>query len=412
MNNFTANKIPYFKAPFRVSSKEALILEIIAERTSWSKADLVTFSGLPYSSVTNAINTLVNKGIVAKFPNSDYTGGRRSALFGLNAGEGLLIGADIGMTSIDLVITDFSGEPLARYSESALVSRGPTKILGRVISLIVDLLAAKQLTSKKILGLGLGLPGPVDFSSGTAVSPPIMPGWDKFPIVQFMGEHLPGVMVIVDNDVNIMGIGEHRAGMGLGVDNFIFVKIGTGIGAAIFIDGKIYRGADGCAGDIGHICVDKLGPICNCGNVGCLESVAGGGALADQARQAAEEGKSKILKKYYDKKNGQLQAEDVGNAAKEGDMFSVELIKQTGRRIGEVLAGLVNFANPNMIIIGGGVSNFGDLLLSNIRQAILERSLPLATNRLSIVLSSIPKDAGVIGAINLVQRYSFISTAS
>lgn len=412
MNLYTASKNPYFKSPFQVSSKEALLLEIIVEKTSCSKADLVNYSGLPYSSVTNSINSLLDNGIVAKLTNGDYTGGRRSALFGLNGEEGLLLGADIGTTSIDLVVTDYSGEPLARYSEPALVSLGPVEILNRVISLFSDVLAASNLTGKKILGLGIGLPGPVDFASGTAVSPPIMPGWDKFPIVQFMGEHLPGVMVIVDNDVNIMGIGEHRAGMGLGVDNFIFIKIGTGIGAAIFIDGKIYRGADGCAGDIGHICVDKKGPICKCGNVGCLESIAGGGALSLQARQAGEEGKSKILKKYYDNKNGQLQAEDIGNAAKEGDMFSVELIKQTGRRVGEVLAGLVNFANPNMIIIGGGVSNFGDLLLSNVRQAILERSLPLATNRLSIVLSSIPKDGGVIGAISLTQKYSFTSTAS
>lgn len=412
MNLYSKSKDPYFKPPFQVSPKEAILLEIIVEKTSCSKSDLVSYSGLPYSSVTSSVNALLDRGIITRLPNSDYSGGRRSALYGLNGKEGLILGADIGSTSIDLLVTDYFGQQLVRYSEPALVSLGPEKILNLVINLFSDLLVQNDLSNKKILGLGIGLPGPVDFSTGMAVSPPIMPGWDKFPITQFIEERLPGVMVIVDNDVNIMGIGERRAGVGFGIDNFIFVKIGTGIGAAVFVDGKIYRGADGCAGDIGHICVDRNGPICKCGNVGCLESIAGGGALAVQAKLAAEEGKSIILKKYYDEKAGQLLAEDIGNSAKQGDMFSVELIKQTGRLIGEVLAGLVNFANPNMIIIGGGVSNFGDMLLSNVRQAILERSLPLATNRLSIVLSSIPNDAGVIGAISLIQKYSFTSTTS
>jgi predicted NBD/HSP70 family sugar kinase len=195
--------------------------------------------------------------------------------------------------------------------------------------------------------------------------------------------------------------GEIYQGAAKGVGNLIFVKIGTGIGAGIVCEGNIYRGSSGCAGDIGHIGVDKNGPVCHCGNKGCLEAVAAGPAIVERALQAALAGKSPILLGYYEKNGNVLHAEDVGNAFREGDMVAIEVIRQSGQYIGEVLAGLVNFYNPGMIVLGGGVSNLGDLLLSSIRQAVLNRSLPLATRDLLIVFSEIRPDASVIGAITL-----------
>jgi len=207
--------------------------------------------------------------------------------------------------------------------------------------------------------------------------------------------------VVVDNDVNVMALGEIYQGAGKSIDNLIFVKIGTGIGAGIVCEGEIYRGSSGCAGDIGHISVDKNGPMCHCGNKGCLEAVAAGPAIAERSVQVARAGKSPILLSYYEKNGNTLTPEDVGNASREGDAQAIEVIRESGQFIGEVLAGLVNFYNPGMIVIGGGVSNLGNLLLSSIRQAVLCRSLPLATRDLLIVFSEIGPDAGVIGAINL-----------
>ena len=164
-------------------------------------------------------------------------------------------------------------------------------------------------------GIGIGVPGPVDFSAGTVVSPPIMPGWDRYPIIQTVQQWFPSANVVVDNDVNVMALGEINQGAGKGVDNLIFVKIGTGIGAGIICEGKIYRGSSGCAGDIGHIGVDKSGPYVHCGNQGCLETVAAGPAIAERALSAAQAGKSPILLKHYEKNGNVLRAEDVGDAA-------------------------------------------------------------------------------------------------
>jgi glucokinase-like ROK family protein len=252
-----------------------------------------------------------------------------------------------------------------------------------------------------LCSIGIGVPGPVDFKRGTLVSPPIMPGWDRFPIIPTIQSHFPSANVVVDNDVNVMAIGEKFWGAGKDFENLIFIKIGTGIGAGIVCRGEIYRGTNGCAGDIGHICVSKSGPICLCGNAGCLEAMAAGPAIAEQGRSAALEGKSQILLKLYETNGGRLRAEDVNRAAIEGDPVAIEIIRGSGQMIGDVLAGLVNFFNPGLIVIGGGVSNIGNILLSSIRQTILKRSLPLATRDLRVVFSATGQGAGITGAMAL-----------
>lgn len=197
------------------------------------------------------------------------------------------------------------------------------------------------------------------------------------------------------------------AGTGQGVDNFLFVKIGTGIGCGIISGGQIYRGSDGTAGDIGHICIDYNGPICRCGNPGCLEIMAAGPAIAQAGKDGAIAGESELLAEILAQIEGQLTAEDVGSAAANGDRLANEIIRQSGQRIGGVLAGLVNFFNPRMIYIGGGVSKIGHQLLSNIRQATLRRATALSTRQLRIEYSQLGDDAGVIGAIWLALEHVF-----
>ena len=214
-------------------------------------------------------------------------------------------------------VADFSGKLLARYAEPASIKDGPIKILGRVCSLLEKMLKENNWEPEQMNGMGVGVPGPVDFSAGIVVSPPIMPGWDRYPIIQTMQQWFPSANVVVDNDVNVMALGEINQGAGKRVNNLIFVKIGTGIGAGIICDGKIYRGASGCAGDIGHIGVNKSGPLCHCGNQGCLETVAAGPAIAERSLISAQAGKSPILLKYYERNGNVLRAEDVSNAARE-----------------------------------------------------------------------------------------------
>lgn len=384
-----------------ITNAEKELVDLIRKYGELTKADLITFTEYSRTKITTCIDSLLNKKIIIANNSTEYSGGRRSKKFNLNGKLGLVAGVDIGATSIDLGIADFSGKLLMRYSEAASVKDGPIKILGRVCTLLEIMLQENNYRSVKLNGIGIGVPGPVDFSVGTLVSPPIMPGWDRYPIIQTIQQWFPSANVVVDNDVNMMALGEIYQGAGKGVDNLIFVKIGTGIGAGIICEGKIYRGSSGCAGDIGHIGVNKSGPLCHCGNKGCLEAVAAGPAIAERSLIAAQAGKSPILLKHYEKNGKVLRAEDVGESAREGDTLAIEVIRESGQFVGDVLAGLVNFYNPGMIVIGGGVSNFGNLLLSSIRQTVLHRSLPLATRDLHIVFSEIGPDAGVIGAINL-----------
>jgi glucokinase-like ROK family protein len=386
---------------YLVSISEKILVDLVRKYGEISISDLMVFTDYSRTKITGYIESLLNKNILVANNVTEYTGGRRSRMYSLNGDFGIVAGIDVGATSIDLGIADFSGRLLVRYAESATVKDGPIRILGRVCSLLEKLLQENNLDAVHLQGIGIGVPGPVDFSLGILVSPPIMPGWDRYPIIETIHQWFPTSNVVVDNDVNMMALGEIHQGSGKGIDNLIFIKIGTGIGAGIVSEGKIYRGASGCAGDIGHICVDKNGPICHCGNKGCLEAIAAGPAIAERALQAAQAGKSSIIMNLYEKNGHILQAEDVGNASREGDALAIEVIRESGQYIGDVLAGLVNFYNPEMIVIGGGVSNLGNLLLSTIRQTVLHRSLPLATRDLQIVFSDIGQTTGVIGAINL-----------
>jgi predicted NBD/HSP70 family sugar kinase len=241
----------------------------------------------------------------------------------------------------------------------------------------------------------------VSFRDGTPISPPIMPGWDRFPVRDVLAGHL-GCPVLVDNDANIMALGEMHRGVARTVDDFLFIKVGTGVGCGIVVDGTVYRGVSGSAGDLGHIRVADDGPVCTCGNVGCLEAYFSGGALARQAMAAARSGQSGHLAERLEHVEA-LTAADVAEASAAGDPVSVEMIRTGGRRLGQLLASLVSFFNPGAVIIGGEVAHgLGHPLLAEVRSVVYRRSLPLATENMPIVLSEMRRDAGVVGASRLI----------
>jgi predicted NBD/HSP70 family sugar kinase len=239
-----------------------------------------------------------------------------------------------------------------------------------------------------------------------------MPGWDGYPIRERFAARY-AAPVWVDNDVNVLALGEWRSGVAAGHDDVVVVKVGTGIGAGIISDGRLHRGAQGSAGDVGHIQVTQdESVICRCGNVGCLEALAGGAAIARAGEAAAREGRSPRLDVALDQ-HGTVTAEDVARAASFGDPVSVALLVDAGRRVGSMLASVVNFFNPSLIVVGGGVANSPDQFLAAIRETVYRRSLPLATRDLLIQRSSLGGLAGVIGASSMVvdQLFSRASIA-
>ncbi|HEX8230478.1 MAG TPA: ROK family transcriptional regulator [Chloroflexia bacterium] len=392
----------------QVTEQEAEVLEALRRQVAVSRTDISRLTNWSRPKVTAVVNRMIDRGVLMEVGEGESQGGRRPQLLRLNSDLGYVVGIDIGATSIDLAVADLNSHVLLRDSGPADVRQEPTVLLGEVKRRLSDMLRKGGVRAEEIIGIGVGLPGPVDFARGVLVAPPLMPGWGNYPIRGFFHNLFPNAFVSVDNDVNMMALGELRAGAGKGIDNFLFIKIGTGIGAGIICHGLVHRGSTGSAGDIGHISVDRTGPTCHCGNIGCLEIMAAGPAIADRAAEAARTGASGILARKLEARGGHLRTEDVGTAAREGDRVALEIIQSSGQMVGDVLAGLVNFFNPSLVLIGGGVSHIGNQLLASIRQEVLRRSTSLATRELVISYSPMGQDAGVTGAIHLALDHLFV----
>ncbi|MHB8959383.1 MAG: ROK family transcriptional regulator [Candidatus Limnocylindrales bacterium] len=377
------------------------VLDEIRLGRSRSRAELVARTGLSRSVVAQRVSELIDRGLVIEGDTGPSTGGRPPRQLAFQAHAGHLLIADLGATSIDVAVTTLDGRILAHLDEPADVGAGPDMVLGRVEELFGRLRAAIRGRERRVWAVGIGVPGPVEFRTGRPISPPIMPGWDGYPVRDRFAARY-GAPVWVDNDVNVLAMGEWRSGIAVGHDNVVVVKVGTGIGAGIISDGRLHRGAQGAAGDVGHIQVSGARPvICRCGNTGCLEALAGGGALAREGERAARSGSSPWLAAALDR-SGAVSAEDVAMAASSGDPVALELLDAAGHQIGAMLAGVVNFFNPSLVVIGGGVARSGDALLAAVRETVYGRSLPLATRDLLIQRSSLGTLAGVIGGAAMV----------
>jgi glucokinase-like ROK family protein len=375
------------------------ILELVRRGRAHSRSELIERSGLSRAVVTQRVNELLARGFLVEAV-APSTGGRPPKQLRFRADAGHVLVADIGATSIDVALADATGQILARLGESADVASGPDVILGRVDALFERLLTEHEAPGA-LWGLGVGVPGPVEFRTGHPISPPIMPGWEGYPVREHFSER-HGVPVWVDNDVNIMALGERRAGIAHEHANFLFVKVGTGIGCGIVSNRAIHRGAQGSAGDIGHIQVmGETQKICRCGKLGCLETLAGGAALAREGTLLAQDGSSARLSAILDER-GHISAREVIRAARVGDSAALTLLNRSAMLVGQTLAGLANFFNPSLIVIGGGVAHAGDAYLATIRQVIYARSNALATRELLVQLSRLGNRAGVTGAASMV----------
>ena len=396
--------------PDEVLDPFVTVLDEIRLGRSSSRSELVARTGLGRAIVARRVQELIDRGLVTEGAVGPSTGGRPPRQLAFRADAGHVLVADLGATSIDVAVTSLDGRILGHHDEPARIEDGPERGLDRVDALFGSLLRTTQDIPGRLWGIGIGVPGPVEFESGRPISPPIMPGWDGYPIRDRFTKRY-GAPVWVDNDVNLLALGEWRSGVAAGHDNVVVVKIGTGIGAGIISDGRLHRGAQGSAGDVGHIQVtDDPSVVCRCGNTGCLEALAGGAAIGRAGEAGALEGTSARLRAALDQHGG-LSAEDVARAASQGDPVAIALLQSAGRRVGSMLASVVNFFNPSLIVIGGGVANSPDQLMAAIRDSIDGRSLPLATRDLSIQRSSLGGLAGVIGASSMVVDQVFSRTS-
>ncbi|ABG03374.1 ROK domain containing protein [Rubrobacter xylanophilus DSM 9941] len=363
------------------------IFGLIRSGRARTRAELAAVTGLTRATVSQRVEVLMEAGLVVETKEGVSTGGRPPMVLGFNKDAGVVLAADLGATHCRLAVADLGGRPLVELPADLDIAQGPDAVLGWVQDRFEELLEEAGRSREEVWGIGVGVPGPVDFARGQAVSPPIMPGWDRVPIPERFRERFGGVPVLVDNDVNIMALGEHRVNWS-DVEHLLFVKVATGIGCGIVAGGRIHRGERGAAGDIGHIRISgHEETVCRCGNVACVEAVAGGWALAKQLSGLGYPATG---------------SRDVVGLVRAGNPAAARLVRTAGELIGEVLASLVNFFNPAVIIIGGDLAHAHEQLFAGIRSVVYQRSLPLATRHLQIVPSELDDRAGIHGAAAMV----------
>ncbi|MEX5235098.1 ROK family transcriptional regulator [Kocuria arenosa] len=359
------------------------VFQLLRDGRPRTRAELAQLTGLARSTVASRVDTLMALGLVAPYGGAASTGGRPPSLFALNPGARVVVGADIGATHARAILADLSGRELAEEREALAIGEGPEAVLGWLVRTVATLLERGNRLPAELAAIGIGLPGPVEHETGRPINPPIMPGWDRVDVPALVQARYD-VPVLVDNDVNIMALGE-RSFFWPESTELMFVKVATGIGAGIISGGALQRGAQGTAGDLGHVRVprgDEL--LCRCGNTGCLEALAGAPAL---------------VRTLHEQAPGTLAtSQDVIDLVRSGDPRAVQVIRQAGRDIGDVLATCVNLINPSVIVIGGSLAQAGEHLLAGIREVVYRRSLPLATEHLRVAPSVAGERAGVMGA--------------
>jgi predicted NBD/HSP70 family sugar kinase len=366
------------------------LLQLLRDQTPRTRAELAKLTGLARSTVGARVDALLASGLLAPSGEAASTGGRPPVRFAFNPEARVVVGADLGATHGRIALTDLTGRPLCEIGEDLEITDGPDIVLDWVTSTTSRMLELTGRTAEDLIGVGIGLPGPVEHSSGRPMRPPIMPGWDNYDVPAHVSRVFD-VPVLVDNDVNIMALGEHAVAHP-DVEHLLFVKVATGIGAGIISGGRLHRGAVGAAGDLGHVAAPHAPEVlCSCGNLGCLEAVASGPAIS-RALAAIDVSATSNA--------------DIVELVRGGSIPAAHAVRQAGRTIGEVLATCVSLLNPSVIVIGGSLAQAGESLIAGVREVVYGRSLPLATSNLQIVAATTGVQAGVIGAATMVIQHA------
>jgi glucokinase-like ROK family protein len=381
-----------------------LVLNYVREHGPIARAAIARQTGLSRTTVSSIMDDLLREGFVreGEMQNATSAGGRRAILVNFNSSAGYIVGIDLGRSHFTMLLTDLAAELVAKRTGPFRTEKGPDVCLPLLLDEVIGFLAEQGVELGQVVGVGVGIPGPMDSTLHKLYSPPRMPGWHGVDVERILRQRL-GVPVYVENDANAGALGESRYGAGRGVADLAYVKIGTGIGAALVINGQIYRGSRGSAGEIGHVSIDENGPLCACGNRGCLEAVAGGGAIVHEVRSLlAADGSSTIAGRL-----DPLDLNGVVQAALEGDASCRAAIAQAGEHIGVALAGLVNLINPSLVLLDGGVVRAGELLLEPIRRAVEARSLAVASRYSRIAIGALNDNAIALGGVVTVIDAAF-----
>lgn len=365
------------------------VLRLVGSGTATSRAALALETGLSASTITQRVNRLVDAGLLTESGQGESRGGRRPSLLQVNAAGGCLLTANIGATTCRFAVTDLAASVLASASDDIDVEEGPERVLGPLRQGFRELLA-EVCPDRAPLGVAVGVPGPVDTGLGRVVRPKLMAGWDGYRIADDIAADYPDVPVLVNNDANVMALGEFWVRQ-QAPEHLMFIKVGTGIGCGIVSRGQLHTGANGVAGDIGHVRVPDHDDVqCVCGRTGCVTAVASGKAIAAHLREQgllADTGR------------------DVVRLVLDGNVLARHTVRAAAREIGHVVATMVSFYNPSHIVVGGPIGYLADDMLTEIRSAVYSHAQSLATHSLSIEPSLLLEEAGTVGAAVLLLQH-------
>jgi len=359
-----------------------------------SRTDLAEKMDLTRAAVSLIVNDLLESQVVLEAASRAAPSGRPPIVLEINPNRGWVGAIDMGATHMSIALADFTARIHQESEYPFEIKDGPEICIEQADQKLRQILSELGMSLSDLSAVGVGVPGPVITEAGMVVAPPIMPGWDHFPILQTL-EKKWDCPVTLNNDAELGALGEWAYGAGRGEKNLAYIKIGSGIGAGLILNQQIYGGKTGAAGEIGHLTIDENGPLCNCGNHGCLEAFAGGHAIAQQGQLLAKSGKRTLLSHTPIEK---ITALEVTEAARRGDIRAQEILRRAGTSIGIAIAGLINLFNPGVVIIGGGVAQAGDILTSPIRQAVRERAMHASEQSVRITTGMLGRRSLLIGA--------------
>ncbi len=397
---------PTRTAPFKLSPPKFMTVAAIRQSGTLSRTRIAETIGYSPSKITSVVNDLIQDGILEEKGEGPATGARRAREIGFNPNFGYIVAARIGFSKLDIALVDLTEHIRVRRMLPMLQPADPDTVLNQICEVVRERIDKLGIPVSDIFAFSIIVPSSVDMQSGTLFDTPHLPSWGGYPIDSLIREAFPYAMVLIENEANAMAFGELHKGDARHLQNLVYVNVGTSINAGLILNGQIYRGANGRAGDIGQLQVKIRNAASQTENVVTLESIVSGTSIAAQAKQMVKSGADTMLS-HTDL--DAFTARDVGVAATEGDRVAHQIIDQSGQVLGETLANIVNFLDTDLVLIGGTVSAVAPAFLAAIRRSILDRSPSLAAQHLRIEIATLGPEASMLGAIALALENLFVS---
>jgi predicted NBD/HSP70 family sugar kinase len=382
-------------------------LRLIHAKRSISRIELSKQTGLSAASMTAIVQNLIDRGLVVESGHNSSAFGRKPVSLSLRDDAGFLVGVDLGSFYTRVLVTDMRGTPVYRQESETAMLDGRDRVLSRTMAMIHRAIDDSGIPKNAFKGIGIGHSGVIDVSKGLVLSfprPGQMTEWKNVPLRELLEREF-GLPCLLEDSVRAIATAEKHFGFGKGLDDFIYVDVGMGIGAAIFLDGKLYRGPGGSAGEFGHMTVNEHGPLCCCGNYGCLETLASCGAIIQSVRSAIEKGVDSRVREMAEGDLNRIGIELIGQAAMQNDSLSFRVLNEAVSHIAVALADVVNLLNPHVLIFGGALFRSApELFLEPLKRTIKQRALEKSANEVQLKISALGSEAGALGAGRLISE--------